>query len=395
MKKILKVMSLVLATSMFLGLAACKGNSSNTIKIGSTGPLSGTASIYGQAVKKGIELAIEEINNAGGVDVNGKKMELELIDFINDEGDAGKAATGLTSLIAKKVDVVVGAVTSGAAEGLINEAVKYGVPVITPTGTADKLTVGEKGDLREERLNIFRACFYDSYQGKYMAQYTKKAGYTKTYVLFNNDDAYSVGLKDAYVAEAANQGFEVTAVGYPKTTTDFTSYWAPVLAGGFDCVYIPDYYENVYNILKTGYAAGYKGVCYGGDGWDGVIQQVKEGDDASFLTNCYYTNHYFGGSENADVQSFVQAYGEKYKKADGTPETPVSFAALAYDAVYIAKQAIEIAGSVDYDKVVDALTTGTFEGLVTSASGFNFKDGNPEKEAVVITFKDGKEVEAK
>ena len=223
-----------------------------------------------------------------------------------------------------------------------------------------------------------------------MAQYTKKAGYDKAYILFNNDDAYSVGLKDAFVQEAAVQGVEVTAVGYPKTTNDFTSYWAPVLAGGYDCIYLPDYYENVYNILKTGYAAGYDGVCYGGDGWDGVIQQVKAGDDASFLENCFYTNHYFGGSENADVQKFVNAYKAKF---DG--EVPVSFAALGYDAVYIAKQAIEAAGSVDYAKVVEALTNGTFTGLVTSASGFNFKDGNPEKEAVVITFKDGKEVEAK
>ena len=392
MRKGLKVLSFVMVMVALLGLASCGGSSdtSDTIKLGGSGPLSGSADIYGKAVKKGIDLAIEEINNAGGVNVNGTMKKFELVDFINDEADAGKAATALTSLVSKKVDLIVGAVTSGATEGLIGEAVKYGVPVITPTGTADKLTVGEKGDQRDERTNVFRACFYDSYQGKYMAQYTKKAGYDKAYILFNNDDAYSVGLKDAFVQEAAVQGVEVTAVGYPKTTNDFTSYWAPVLAGGYDCVYLPDYYENVYNILKTGYAAGYDGVCYGGDGWDGVIQQVKAGDDASFLEKCFYTNHYFGGSENADVQKFVNAYKAKF---DG--EVPVSFAALAYDAVYIAKQAIEAAGSVDYAKVVEALTNGTFTGLVTSASGFNFKDGNPEKEAVVITFKDGKEVEAK
>ena len=369
--------------------AAC-GGKSNTIKLGSSGPLSGEASIYGQAVKKGLELAVEEINQAGGVNVNGEMMNFEIIDFVNDEADAGKAATALTKLISNKVDVVVGAVTSGATEGLINEAVKYGVPVITPTGTADKLTVGENGDQRDERANVFRACFYDSYQGKFMAKYTKDAGYAKAYVLFNNDDAYSVGLKNAYVEEAAKQGFEVVAVGYPKTTTDFTSYWAPVLAGGYQCVYLPDYYEKVYNILKTGYAAGFTGVCYGGDGWDGVIQQVKEGDDTSFLANCYYTNHYFGGSENETVKKFVEAYKAKY---DG--EVPVSFAALAYDAVYIAKQAIEQAGTVDYAKVVEALTNGTFTGLVTSSEGFNFLNGNPEKAATVITFKDGKEVEAK
>ena len=386
MKKFLLLLVAIFSVFTF---AAC-GGKSNTIKLGSSGPLSGEASIYGQAVKKGLELAVEEINQAGGVNVNGEMMNFEIIDFVNDEADAGKAATALTKLISNKVDVVVGAVTSGATEGLINEAVKYGVPVITPTGTADKLTVGENGDQRDERANVFRACFYDSYQGKFMAKYTKDAGYAKAYVLFNNDDAYSVGLKNAYVEEAAKQGFEVVAVGYPKTTTDFTSYWAPVLAGGYQCVYLPDYYEKVYNILKTGYAAGFTGVCYGGDGWDGVIQQVKEGDDTSFLANCYYTNHYFGGSENETVKKFVEAYKAKY---DG--EVPVSFAALAYDAVYIAKQAIEQAGTVDYAKVVEALTNGTFTGLVTSSEGFNFLNGNPEKAATVITFKDGKEVEAK
>ena len=384
-----KLLVLLVAIFSVFSFAAC-GGKSDTIKIGSTGPLSGEASIYGQAVKKGLELAIEEINANGGVNVDGKMMEFELVDFINDEADAGKAATGLTKLISKKVDLIIGAVTSGATEGLINEAVKYGVPVITPTGTADKLTIGEDGNQRDQRANVFRACFYDSYQGKFMAKYTKEAGYDKAYVLFNNDDAYSVGLKNAYVAEAKNQGFDVVEVGYPKTTTDFASYWAPVLAGGYQCVYVPDYYENVYNILKTGYAAGFTGVCYGGDGWDGVIQQVKEGDDVSFLANCFYTNHYFGGSENAAVKKFVEAYKAKY---DG--EVPVSFAALGYDAAYIAKQAIESAGSVDYAKVVEALTNGTFTGLVTSNEGFNFINGNPEKAATVITFKDGKEVEAK
>ncbi len=383
-----KFLSMLLVFVLAFVLVGC--GESNTVKLGSSGPLSGSTSIYGLAVKKGVELAIEEINKAGGVKVGDEYKEFELVDFINDEADATKAGAALTTLVSKNVDVVIGAVTSGATEGLIGEAVKEGVPVITPTGTADKLTVGEDGNQRDKRNNIFRACFYDSYQGEYMAKYAKEAGYDKAYVLFNNDDDYSVGLKDAFVATAEAAGMTVVAQGYAKDVKDFNSFWSPILAGGYQCVYVPDYYETVYNVLKTGYAAGYTGVCYGGDGWDGVIQQVKEGDDASFLENCFYTNHYFGASENAVVKKFVDAYKAKY---DG--ETPVSFAALGYDAVYIAKQAIEQAGSTDYAKVVEALTNGTFDGLVTSSAGFQFNKGNPEKEAVVITFKDGKEVEAK
>ena len=383
-----KLFSLLVVLLLLCSVASCGEKESDTIKIGSSGPLSGSVSIYGLAVKEGVELAVEEINAAGGVNVDGKMMKLELVDFVNDEADAKKAAAALTSLISKDVDVVVGAVTSGATEGLISEAVKHGVPVITPTGTADKLTIGDNGDEREVRYNIFRACFFDSYQGTYMGQYAAEKGVKKAYVLYNNDEDYSKGLKDAFVETATAGNVEVTTAAYSKQDKDFNAFWVPILEGGYDCVYVPDYYENVYNILKTGYAKGYTGVCYGGDGWDGVIKQVKEGEDASFLENCFYTNHYFGESENPAVKTFVEKYQAKYGSI------PVSFAALGYDAVYIAKQAIEAAKSVEYDAVVEALTTGTFTGLVTSSEPFSFNNGNPEKAAVVITFKDGKEVEA-
>ena len=383
-----KLFSLLVVLLLVCSVAGCKEKEAETIKIGSSGPLSGSVSIYGLAVKEGVELAIEEINAAGGVNVNGEMKKLELVDFVNDEADAKKAAAALTSLISKDVDVVVGAVTSGATEGLIAEAVKHGVPVITPTGTADKLTVGDNGDERDVRYNVFRACFFDSYQGTYMGQYAVEKGVKKAYVLYNNDEDYSKGLKDAFVETATAGNVEVNTAAYSKQDKDFNAFWVPILEGGYDCVYVPDYYENVYNILKTGYAKGYTGVCYGGDGWDGVIKQVKEGEDASFLENCFYTNHYFGESENPAVKTFVEKYQAKYGSI------PVSFAALGYDAVYIAKQAIEAAKSVEYDAVVEALTNGTFTGLVTSSEPFSFKNGNPEKAAVVITFKDGKEVEA-
>lgn len=385
-----KLFSLLVVLLLVCSVVGCNKDNKDkeTIKLGSAGPLSGSVSIYGLAVKEGVELAVEEINAAGGVNVDGEMKKLELVDFINDEADAKKSAAALTSLISKDVDVVVGAVTSGATEGLIAEAVKHGVPVITPTGTADKLTVGDNGDERDVRYNIFRACFYDSYQGTYMGQYAADQGVKKAYVLYNNDEDYSKGLKDAFVETATANNVNVVTAAYSKQDKDFNAFWVPILEGGYDCVYVPDYYENVYNILKTGYAKGYEGVCYGGDGWDGVIKRVKEGEDASFLENCFYTNHYFGESESPAVKTFVEKYQAKYGSI------PVSFAALGYDAVYIAKQAIEACGSVEYDAVVEALTTGTFSGLVTSSQPFTFNNGNPEKAAVVITFKDGKEVEA-
>ena len=370
-------------------LVGC-GEDKNTIKIGSSGPLSGDASIYGQAVKKGVELAIEEINKEG-IKIGEETYKFKLTDFVNDEANPDKAAAALSTLVDQGADLIVGAVTSGATEGLIGKAITTGIPVITPTGTADKLTVGEKGNERAERENVFRACFYDSYQGKFMAEYAAEKGMKTAYVLFNNSDAYSVGLKDAFVAIAAEKNITVTTQGYEANTSDFASFVAPIVQGDFDCVYLPDYYQNVYNILTTLYGAGYEGTTYGGDGWDGVIQQVKAGDNVAFLDKCVYTNHFFSGSDNEAVKNFVDAYKAKY---DG--EVPVSFAALGYDAVYIAKQAIEAAQSFEYEAVVKALTDGTFTGLVTSATEFKFDaNGNPTKAVTYIGFKDGKEVEAK
>ena len=370
-------------------LVGC-GEDKYTIKIGSSGPLSGGASIYGQAVKKGVELAIEEINKEG-IKIGEETYTFKLVDFINDEAAADKAAAALSTLVDEGADVIVGAVTSGATEGLIGKAITEGIPVITPTGTADKLTVGENGTERAERSNVFRACFYDSYQGSYMAEYAAEAGKKTAYVLYNNSDAYSVGLKDAFVAKATEKEMTVITQGYEGTTTDFASFVAPIVAGNYDCVYLPDYYQNVYNILSTLYGAGYEGATYGGDGWDGVVQQVKEGESVAFLDKCIYTNHFFSGSSNETVKKFVDAYKAKY---DG--EVPVSFAALGYDAVYIVKQAIEAAQSFEYDAVVKALAEGTFTGLVTSATEFKFDaNGNPTKAVQYIGFKDGKEVEAK
>ncbi len=362
----------------------------NVINIFASGPLSGSVSIYGNSVKRGMELAIEEINKAGGILVYGTMMKLKITEFINDEADANKAHTGLANIMKKEecVDFVIGAVTSGATEGLITEAVKHGIPVITPTGTADKLTVGDNGDERDLRNNIFRACFYDSYQGKYMAEYAAAKCVKKVYVLYNNDEDYSKDLKDEFVSTATAKNVSVTVAAYSKNDRDFNAFWVPIIEGGYDCVYVPDYYENAYKILKTGYEKGYKGVCYGCDGWDGLITQAGPNDDISFLENCYYTNHFFGNSENINVKTFVEKYQNKYS------EIPNTFAALGYDAVYIAIQAIEKAGSLEYEEVINALETSVFSNLVTSIDSFSFDDGNPLKDAFIITFKDGKEVEA-
>lgn len=361
----------------------------DNIKIVAISPLSSYLSMYGQAVKNGIELAVEEINANGGVNINGEMVKLEISQYIDDKGDLVTASNMLANMISQNetIDFVIGPVTSSTTELFITNTSKYGIPTITPTAPADKLTVGDNCDERDIRYNLFRACFNDSYQGEYMAKYAAKAGNRKAYVLYNNDDDYSKGLKDAFVETAQSLNIEVVTGAYDNNDRDFNAFWAPIIEGGYDCVYVPDYYENAYNILKTGYAKGYTSVCYGGDGWDGLITQIGPNDDSSFLENCFYTSHYFSGSQNSTVKAFVEKYKAKYG------DNPATFATLGYDAVYIAKQAIESAGSVEYNAVIEALNTGTFSGLVTSSSPFTYSNGNPQKEAFIVTFKDGKEVE--
>ena len=362
----------------------------DNIKIVAISPLSSYLSMYGQAVKNGIELAVEEINASGGVNINGEMVKLEIAQYIDDKGDLTTASNKVANMISQNepIDIILGPVTSSTTETFVNDTSKYGIPVITPTGTHDKLTVGDNGDERDVRYNVFRACFNEAYQGEYMAKYAAEAGYKKVYVLYNIDEEYSIGLKDAFIKTCAEQNVLVTAAAYSESDKDFGAYWIPVLKGGYDCVYVPDYYENAYNILKTGYANGFTGVCYGSDGWDGLITQVGPNDDITFLENCFYTNHFFSKSESEVVKSFVEKYQNKY----GT--VPVTFAALGYDSVFIAKQAIESCGSTKYEDVIEALNTCTFTGLVTSSSPFSYINGNPLKEAFVITFRDGKEVEA-
>ena len=222
-----------------------------------------------------------------------------------------------------------------------------------------------------------------------MARRAKEQGYEKVYILYNNDDSYSVNLKDAFVETAISLGIQTKVESYTAATYDFTTQWEKIKAEGYTCVYVPDYYETVYTVLKAGAACGYEGVVYGCDGWDGVTSQLNpyDGFDTTFLEQSYYTSHFFAGSSYYRVQEFVEAYSNKYG------ETPWAFAALGYDAVYMAKQAIEKCGSVDYEDIIDALSYMQFSGLVTSSKSFEMQDGNPQKECFVISFLYGKEVE--
>lgn len=374
-----KILSLLMIFSLLLAVTACDESDSEYIRIGGIGPLSGSLSVFGESVREGINLAIEEINAAGGVALGDTKKELQLVDYLNDEGDGTKAAAAFDSLYSRGVDFILGGVTSGATLGLIGAADGTNIPILTPTGTADQLTVGASGNERNLRKNVFRACFYDSFQGGVLAEFAKSEGKTKAAILYNTDDAYSKGLYESFKAKAISIELEYVEISYQTATADFAAQWSSIINADVDVVFIPDYYEKVATIIETGYNAGYDDMIIGADGWDGITG--VDGIDAKFLENAYFSNHFAADDPNTKVQTFITAYKEKYngKIANG-------LAVLGYDSVYIMKAALEKAGTTDYLKVIDALSASDFSVDIVTGEGITFKDGNPVKKAAIVGF---------
>lgn len=370
MKKTILTMLLLVVAMCFM---AC--GSKNVIVLRSSGPLTGDYSVYGIATDKGMQLAVEEINAKGGVTIDGVQYKLDY-KMYDDQGDGTKSKSSYLQ-DAKKVDVWVGSVTSGAADSVAAEAAKNNVPMITPSGTADNLTVGANNK-RADRPNVFRACYNDSLQGIVMANFAKTIEASKVAVLVNTTSTYSTGLRDSFVTKAtelAAYDFS-TVLDYTEDTSDFTSIVSQVLEAGVDCVFIPDYYAKASSIIKQLRSAGYTGKFLGVDGWDGILDVI--GEDLGKLADCYFCNHYSADSESQKVKDFIAAYQEKYN------EIPNAFATLGYDAIQIAVQAIEQAGSTDKAKVIEVLKTGTFD-CVTGNIKFD-ANGNPQKEVVILTF---------
>ena len=378
-----KFLSMLLVFVLAFVLVGCnETGKEDKIRIASVGPTSGEVAVYGNTTKQGIELAIKEINAAGGIKVGDKQMEIEWLGMIDDSALADKAATAFNTQYAKGIDLMLGAVTSGATEGLIGQAMGKEVIVLTPTGTADTLTVGANGDERELRTNVFRACFNDSYQGEIAAKFlANNLNKKKVAILVNQTEPYSVGLTSAFKATAATVGIQVVFEGtYQATDSDFNALWNNVKSSGAEAVFVPDYYEKVVAVVTQGRTAGYEGPMVGADGWDGILG--VDGVDTSVFNNTYFTNHFAADSTESTVKNFVDKFKAEYDEA------PSSFATLGYDAVYLYKAAIEKANSKAYADVLAVLNSADFQ--VSAVTGnIKFNNGNAVKAAVVMEVKDG------
>ncbi len=394
MKK--KLVVLLLSACMLLSLVACgtsgTGESAapaasddaaapaGDITIGTISPNTGSLAAYGAAVTTAVELAVEEINAAGGI--NGSQVKVVNAD---DQFDPTECLNAFNSLVSQGIGLIVGSVTSGCTSAITDAANEEEVCLLTPSATADSITT--KDDY------VFRACYADSFQGAIAAAYAKQSGFTEVGVVYCASDTYSKGLYDSFNAACEKYGVTVKAVESSASldVQDYTNQFASMVKAGVDFVYAPYYYDVIGPYIVTqARAAGYKGIIMGADGYDGTPDYVVEGADLSVFNDVYWTNHYDPADTSEKVQNFVKAYEAKFGS------TPNAISALAYDAVYMYKQAIETAKSADPKAVRDALadTSAVYTGVTGT---FSLDDvGTPAKGASIISFtSDGTKVTTK
>ena len=348
-----------------MALAACSKDDANVIKIGGLAPLSGQYTEYGLECKKGIDLAIEEINAAGGV--NGKTLQFICED---DEGVPAKSVNAYKKLVSQdKVRFIIGSLTSGATISITQLAQANKVVQIAPAAT--------NPDVTNAGNYIFRACYTDPFQGKVGGKFAAvNLGAKKAAILYDISNDYSVGLTDNFIEEYESLGGTIVSKeSYNSGDKDFNAQLTKIKAANPDVVYLPDYYATVALIAKQLRAQGITTPIVGADGWDGLVGLYGDqgGDE---VLNGYYSNHYASDSTDEAVSRYVNAFTAKYNEA------PNSFAALGYDSVYMLRDAFVAAGCEDAEKVRDALeaTDGNY---VTGHLTFDEKH-NPVKSAVMI-----------
>ena len=356
------------------------GSDGAVFKIGGIGPATGSAAVYGEAVKNGAELAVKEINEAGGI--NGVQIEFN---YQDDENDAEKAVNAYNTLKDWDMQMLLGTVTSGPCVAVGEVAQEDNMFMLTPSGTAVECV---KYD------NAFRVCFSDPMQGLESAKYigeNKLA--TKVAVIYDSSNVYSTGIYQAFATEAKNQGLELVATEAftAESKTDFSVQVQKSKDAQADLLYMPFYYTEASLVLQECDKQSYKPVFFGVDGMDGILSM--ENFKVELANELMYMAPFVATSEDEQVKSFVTKYETQFG------ETPNQFAADAYDCMYVVKAAIEKAGvtpDMDASAICDALKTAmteiSYDGI--TGKGISWEaTGEPNKAPMIVQIKDGVTVE--
>lgn len=348
-----------------------------TFKIGGIGPLTGGAAVYGIAVKNGAELAIKEINEAGGI--NGYQIEYN---FQDDELDNEKSVNAYNSLKDWGMNILVGSVTSGCCIAVAAESQNDNMFQVTPSGSSVDCINGNE--------NVFQICFTDPNQGVGAAQYIGENNVaSKVAVIYDSSDVYSSGIYTKFAEEAANQSFEIVSTESftADNKTDFSVQLAKAQEAGAELVFLPIYYTEASLILKQADSMGYTPKFFGCDGLDGILG--VENFDTALAEGVMLLTPFAADAQDDATKNFVSTYEAAYG------ETPNQFAADAYDAVYVIKAAAEQCGATPADgvsgicdKMKVAMTEITVDGL-TGAGMSWVADGTVNKAPKAMEIKNG------
>ena len=400
MKK--RVLSLSLALAMATSLTACGSSSSTTettaaaaadattaaagasseassgkvFKIGGIGPVTGAAAVYGLAVKNGAQIAVDEINADGGI--NGYQIEFN---FQDDEHDAEKSVNAYNTLKDWGMQVLMGTVTSAPCVAVADKTNADNMFQITPSGSSVECA---------QNPNVFRVCFSDPDQGAASATYIAENKLAeKIAVIYDSSDVYSSGIYEKFAAEAANQGLEIVdAEAFTADSNkDFSTQLQKAKDAGADLVFLPIYYTEASLILKQADTMGYAPKFFGCDGMDGILQ--VENFDTKLAEGLMLLTPFAADAQDELTQKFVTSYKENYG------ETPIQFAADAYDAIYAIKAAMEEADitpdtsvSDTCDKMKEAMLKIKVNGLTGEDMTWT-EDGEPHKAPKAVKVVDG------
>jgi branched-chain amino acid transport system substrate-binding protein len=377
----MKRLSLLTGLLIVMGLlvTACQPKGPETIKIGLNAELTGGVPVVGASCKNAAELAVEEINNAGGLEVGGKKYKIELL-IEDNEDKAESAAAAAQKLNAAGVLLMIGPNASRNAIPASTVAEANKMPMISPWSTNPKTTIDP--DTGQPKKYVMRACFIDDFQGVVAAKFAMtELGSKKPAVLYDVASEYNKGIAEIYKKTMEENGIPVVAFEtYTTGDKDFSAQLTKIIQSGADSLFLPNYYTEVPLQVQQAHKLGFTGVILGSDSW-GATELID-----LCGTECegyFFTTHYAADIATPKAQAFIKAYEAKYGK------TPDDVAALTYDAFGLAFQAIQAAGKIDREAVNQALHSITrYEG-VTGVMAFK-GTGDPVKSAVVLQIKGGK-----
>ena len=385
-KKVMNVVITGMAAFMLAGCTVAKSSSGDgtkqdkdSVKIGVNMELSGAAAGYGNAQKQGIQLAVSEINKKGGIDVNGRKKKIKLIMRDNKTAISTSASVAAQLATKEKVAAIVGPATTNAGTAEIPNITKAKVPSVSPSATDPNYTLQKNGKVQPF---VFRACYQNNFQGGSAAKFVMNNIKAKRVAVYtDNSSDYGNGLAKAF--KKTYKGKIVDSQTFSEGDKDFNAVLTSFKAKKVDAIYVPGYYTEVGLIIKQARQIGIKAPIVGSDGMaDPKLVQIAGAKNASKI---YYTTPFSTqvAAKDPTASKFMRDFKNRYHE-----EAP-TFSALAYDAVYMIKEAIENEKSDDSAKITKGLEQiKDFTGVTGKITVD--KDHNPEKPIAVEELINGK-----